>query len=1746
MRRICDIIEVPEVETVIQVSAAEGMSEEELHKRIVLSFVITEDILRALEAILFTVRKGEGCGFIIKGNYGSGKSHLLAFLSALLKFPQMMDTIRRASPEIATYKTDLIDKRVFPVSITLTDYSVSNSLAEIVAEKISAALQRDGIGESVWDAERVVSDFEKIILPNIEEEFLDYLKSIKVDDLGLLPLAGQSNVIFGFLKEYNIPFRPFYDYQDIFKNIGELLCERYPGGMFLLIDELSEFLRARNRGDLVSEDIRFIQFLGERARETNLRIVMSMQEAIEEVAEISTDGLNRIKDRYPVRINLTSIHLRELVERRLLLKSNETINFIDDVYISIADSFPEWEISKEDFRSIYPVHPATFKMLEGITGIFSKTRGMVDFIYTEIKGDPIRGFSGIINESADTLLYPDRIFDHFRNNLEESIEYNKLMTSVFSAFEREIPNIFTKSDDRNVAIRVIKLILLFQILPGVGRPTAMELAHLVFEARIKLDPEYNYTFIREKILREMEMKCGYLGVERGTSPVRDRFYLQFEESLIVLFESKVRQFIAKNVNIEKQALWFFISRLQDKALPLFDFKGDDGVVGIPFENTLREGRVYLKDIGKISDEELATIDRYLSEDEYDFILFLGFPVMDGGIVDKFAALSTAVVSPLKDNIVFWKPQMPSESEFDLLLNAYARIVVFERNYSKDNQERGVKVLTDIVKDAEEKAFRVIKKLYSSGNLSLIKEGVVTTGEVLLTGTFEKTVELMIKDLLRAAFPSHSRVMPGFEIESIETYRQIILLFRERGEVDFNFEASRVMKNAVDALLKNSGLLKILQNVYRISPDPSKNIFIKDLLYEIEQTKGSFNDLYRIFRKGKYGIQRELFTLYLFFLSYSGFITIEKSGRSLRPERLDPLVIGSSDAIYTGEEISSLFIENYSMLEPFTLNLSSKNIHLQTQKRIWDELVEFKRNQESNIRESWASLDTLEEYSLFRENKIDRIRDSYDRLIGFMSNIKVSKPSREGLDILIESMGTKSYLQEDMEIDSRFRFFLQNELDQLIFIYAYLTDHEIYLGEEERLKSDFLLLLDCFKRIENLIIDNQIRIIIDRFNEFKDDYKLNYFKAHEKIHTSEIIEEVDKIKLTPPYRALANLSRIDTISVKDDLIRIDTLMREASMSVCRRSVSKELDHKPYCDCRLKGSELRIDITQIQCIARRGIEQYIHALNHATNRSKIINYVGALFSSGDVDKRDALKEIMELDPKRTSDNDLLRIANMETISLLNRALSGNIKIVRRRIRDFYNSIYGRRFRKNELMRIFNEWIEADSGDGREELIFEIVGLNEDRKTSLPALLMEELNRIISVDDEAAKVQAFALAWLLYDVENGAHFDIIKRVLFIDLDLHQVSSAIEIGRDILKSDVCWDEFFREDTIVEVFNLLCVKEMKPEGLHALFKSASGFRFIRDRIIELIIREGIKITKDITSGMQFDDSPHSSILLSIFMLDASLKKYYQESCKKEIFNKDYLFSAFESLFLFEKIGWLSLNNNILIDIIQEKITRQGREIRGDCDEYFKMNFRNWEKDDNLDIGFFIDQLASPMWIFFIFDSLRVDLFLQLEKRIQDNSLLKLKDRRLFLSASPSDTLTFRRNLFSDVELVESGLIFESRGSKWMFISAAEREYKKEKLWKIFANNEEMRIIVSFTSLDEKIHSTKQGIISLSEELLLFCDEIFIPLLKGIPKDRKVCILSDHGFIERGDYLEKNEPRYTHGGNSFYERIIPLALYERR
>jgi len=168
----------------------------------------------------------------------------------------------------------------------------------------------------------------------------------------------------------------------------EALLAARPRGVVLLLDELSEFLRAKADPRAFSEDVRFLQFLGEWAQDRRLWIVAAMQEGIEHTGELESSLYRKIKDRYPIRLLLTPAHVQSLIADSILVKTPAYAAAVAALGRELRAAHPDAGIDGQTLQSVYPLHPATLEMLEEVRERFSQARGIVDFTVTRLRATP--------------------------------------------------------------------------------------------------------------------------------------------------------------------------------------------------------------------------------------------------------------------------------------------------------------------------------------------------------------------------------------------------------------------------------------------------------------------------------------------------------------------------------------------------------------------------------------------------------------------------------------------------------------------------------------------------------------------------------------------------------------------------------------------------------------------------------------------------------------------------------------------------------------------------------------------------------------------------------------------------------------------------------------------------------------------------------------------------------------------------------------------------------------------------------------------------------------------------------------------------------------------------------------------------------------------------------------------------------------------------------------------------------------
>ena len=288
----------------------------------------------------------------------------------------------------------------------------------------------------------------------------------------------------------------------------EEVDERYEGGLIILLDELSEFLRSKPSQQSFNEDIRFLQFLGEWAQNHELWILAALQEQIEHAGDIEYDLFRKIKDRYPIRYILTPTHVKSLIAGKILRKKPKYQQTVEKLANELRE-FPNSSVNLADFCEVYPLHPATLDLLEEVRDRFSQARGIVDFTLTRLLGDEARGVASFLDEPWGRLLSPDVIVDHFQDLLEVQPEFQAIAQRVFPFYRKSMSTLFDKPLQQELAWRLLKLLVLVHLSPSRKSLDPNDAcAWLLFKVS-SIDPRKNLEVI-ERVLGVMAREGAYL------------------------------------------------------------------------------------------------------------------------------------------------------------------------------------------------------------------------------------------------------------------------------------------------------------------------------------------------------------------------------------------------------------------------------------------------------------------------------------------------------------------------------------------------------------------------------------------------------------------------------------------------------------------------------------------------------------------------------------------------------------------------------------------------------------------------------------------------------------------------------------------------------------------------------------------------------------------------------------------------------------------------------------------------------------------------------------------------------------------------------------------------------------------------------------------------------------------------------------------------------------------------------------
>ncbi|MCJ7724161.1 MAG: DUF6079 family protein, partial [Anaerolineales bacterium] len=456
-----DLIQFEPIESVIQLRSADQLTNAQ---KLISSYVISKDMAeRIINLVIPNLQFEEpfdNKGLMVVGNYGTGKSHLMAFLSAVGEHPELATFIRPS-------------------------------------EKVKKA---DGQYASVADEVKKVSGKFKVIRTEIGYTTMS-LRDILVAELE--EYLATIGVKFTFPQANQVS-----SYKDSFEQMMVAFEKQYPDqGLLLVVDELLDYLRTRKDQELIG-DLNFLREIGEVSTDLRFRFIAGLQETLFDNDRFSfvAPSMLRVKDRF-VQVLIARQDVKYVVSERLLKKTVEQQAKIREYLLRFARCYGNMNERLDEYVSMFPIHPDYIDIFERITVI--EKREVLKTLSLAMK----RILDDDVPKDAPKFI----AYDSYWNNLRENPAFRAVpdirkVIDVSQTLETRIEQGFTRKANLPMARRIIQALSVHRLSTNNIRakmgPTPAELRDTLclYQAGIEDmggEPADNLFTQVETVLREI-------------------------------------------------------------------------------------------------------------------------------------------------------------------------------------------------------------------------------------------------------------------------------------------------------------------------------------------------------------------------------------------------------------------------------------------------------------------------------------------------------------------------------------------------------------------------------------------------------------------------------------------------------------------------------------------------------------------------------------------------------------------------------------------------------------------------------------------------------------------------------------------------------------------------------------------------------------------------------------------------------------------------------------------------------------------------------------------------------------------------------------------------------------------------------------------------------------------------------------------------------------------------------------------
>lgn len=474
-----------------------GAAQEDRLKAEISEYVVTESIEEQFRKLLDRMQMameagGEHeVGVWVSGFYGSGKSSFTKYLGLAFDNQRTIDGtpfIKFLQDRLHKPQTKALLNTVaqrFPAAVVLLDLA-SEMLAGATMEEVSTVLYFKVLQWAGYSRNLKVAAFERMIEKDSRTDELhgrvgealpgatwDRVQNNPLAIDGLIPKIAHEMYpgLFPEAKSFSSNTGGFFQFED--QRVQEMIdIVREKSGkrnIIFIIDEVGQYVASRDNLILNLDGLaKNLKRLGDG----KVWIISTAQQTLTEDdprAALNSDKLYKLKDRFPIQIDLESSDIKEICYRRLLGKSpagEEQLGRLFDTHgqalrhnTKLQDAkYYDADFSRETFINLYPFLPAHFDILLHLLGALAKSTGgiglrsAIKVVQDVLKGEG--GSTAMADQPVGWLATTVTLYDELEKDIRRA----------FPSIHQAVGKVLIRFPDTQRHQEIAKSVAVLQIL----------------------------------------------------------------------------------------------------------------------------------------------------------------------------------------------------------------------------------------------------------------------------------------------------------------------------------------------------------------------------------------------------------------------------------------------------------------------------------------------------------------------------------------------------------------------------------------------------------------------------------------------------------------------------------------------------------------------------------------------------------------------------------------------------------------------------------------------------------------------------------------------------------------------------------------------------------------------------------------------------------------------------------------------------------------------------------------------------------------------------------------------------------------------------------------------------------------------------------------------------------------------------------------------------------------------------------